>query len=131
MATLEFKGYRIKGIDTNRLPKLRNNQKPYTVYLPLKPICADTEPEIKEFWGRCFNELVKPWTNFKMFDGEREVLSLLPRLRHVHDGDCGEIHARKTNLYAIKHSWKRMNDFVAEANARTVGLVEGSQYPWR
>ncbi len=130
MAILDFKGYRIKGIDEKRLPKLRNDQEPYTVYLPLEPICTDTEPELKEFWGRCFNELVKSWTNFKVFDGEREVLSLLPRLRYVHDGGCGEIHARETNLYAIKHLWTRLNNFVDEANARTVNLVEGSQYPW-
>ena len=128
MTDLEFKGYRIKGIDTKRLPKLRNNQEPYTVYLPLEPICTDTEPEFKEFWGRCFNELVKPWTNFRASDRER--LSRLPILTYVHDEDCGEIHACETNLYAIKHLWHRLNNFVIEANARTVNLVEGSQYPW-
>ena len=128
MTNLEFKGYRIKGIDKKRLPKLKNSQEPYTVYLPLEPICADTEPEFKEFWGWCFNELVKPWTNFRASDEER--LSRLPILTYVHDEDCGAIHARETNLYAIKHVWIRLNDFVDEANARTVGLVEGSQYPW-
>lgn len=69
MATAVFAGYLIKGIDETRCPKEYTSNGHYTVYLRLEPfetketdpfdVPPECEPELRQFWGKVFEEHVR------------------------------------------------------------------------
>jgi hypothetical protein len=121
MATSVFRGFKIKGIDKNRLPsKEERNRRPkastepnafrYPVYVLLEPIRnSDDDPlpkicsKIRRIWREEFNREAEQLVR----EHEKEHPCRHPdlpsiRLTYYDDGDCGEIRIYNTYLEEVK-----------------------------
>ena len=129
MATSMFQGFKIKGIDEDRLPPEEERrrrgryingqevveQPRYTVYILLEPIRSsddsllpNIDSETKGIWGRDFNRLMansfihwynEHWKGWHPDEGD-EPPSI--RLIYRDNDDCGEICAYKTYCEEVK-----------------------------
>lgn len=137
-----FRGFRIKGIDEERVPDPREAQvhqvavddfiyDRYTVYLVLEPIRDPDENQdlnidsnIKTLWGEFFTKLAEKWIDrFKRDWDEWPQAEDMPliQLKYCDNGDYGEIHIEETYFEEVE-TWNRSlkNDLVAVANEQTL-----------
>ena len=141
MATT-FRGFRIKGIDEERIPDPREAggywampddfiDDRYTVYLLLEPIRDSNENQnlnidsnIKSLWGEFFTELAEKWIDhFKRNWQEGTHAEDMPsiQLKYCDNGDYGEIRMDETYFEEVGR-WSRSlkYDLVAVANEQTL-----------
>ena len=113
-----FKGFKISGIDTNKLPLPTGNQPPEytTFYLSLTLIGGYANLEIQALWGYEFSKLVENWNK----TGES-----LPRLEFFPVEDYfGEICASETTFKFLESYTSHIKGFVEKANEATLRSIQ-------
>ena len=141
--TTTFQGFRIQGIDEERVPDPREagtyrvgsdgiNPQRYTVYLILEPLKDSDEDQIpnidsniRRLWGEDFAELAEKWIDRfetrwqEMYQGMPDVPSI--GLEYCDNGDYGEIRIDETHFEEVEHLSESLRiELVAEVNKRTL-----------
>ena len=148
MATSEFRGFKIKGIDEERLPSPesmlpRQIGPPYpgtnlapadyprhTVFILLEPITNsdndlpfNIDSDIRRIWERFFNEGSKQMVHYHQEEKQRwnPDDTDLPSigLTYYDDGNCGEICITNTHIREVEELISEPNQFNTFRNLKS------------
>ena len=137
--TTTFQGFRIKGIDEERIPDPREagtsrvgsssiKFQRYIVYLILEPKkdsdedqAPNIDSEIRRLWGEFFTELAEKWID--RFEAGWQGMDDIPEigLEYCENGKNGEIRIDDTHFKEVEQWSESFRlELVAETNKRTL-----------
>ena len=127
---LVFTGFKITGINPNKLPVPRGNPSAQDneFYLVLGPIGNYNafgnkfDKEVYALWGYSFSAVVAPWNEKGNAIPKLEYIPAKPK--RIRKDDCGEIRVSNANPSRIGQYASEIRGLVNEANKITRELIQ-------
>ena len=118
-----FQGFKITGIDPDKLPFSKNDQGILydQFHLLLKPIGAYANTEERKLWGYLFSVAAETWNEEKSYL-RLEYIPAHPDL--IPSGDCGEIRVSNTDPSRIGQRASDIKDLVDGVNSTTLYFIK-------